>query len=76
MTTMTTSRQWKYKVVKSQRCGNGDWFRYPTAITTITETDAREYAQAFAADQQRAGVVGTRINVLTRGGQPVAEYRW
>ena len=66
---------WKFKVVKSQRGGDGKWFAYRAAMTTADESEAREYARDFAANQAAAGVVGTRINVLTRGGKHVAEYR-
>lgn len=69
------SKVWKFKVVKSQRGPQGEWFSYRAAMTTEDETEAREYAEKFAASQSAAGVVGTRINVLTRGGRNVAEYR-
>lgn len=66
---------WKFKVVKSQRGIDGQWFHYPAAMTTADEVQARKYAEDFAASQRAAGIVGTRINVLTRGGKNVAEYR-
>lgn len=69
---MTTKKTWTHKVVKKQRGGQGQWFAYPAAKTG-TEAECREYAERFAAEQ--AGIGGTRIVVLTRGGQFVAEYR-
>ena len=64
---------WTHKVVKKQRGMQGQWFAYRAAMTG-TEADCRAYAASFAAEQRAAGVVGTRIVVLTRGGQCVAEY--
>lgn len=66
-------KKWNYKVVKSQRGMDGKWFRYPAAATFEHFSDAEQYATEFAASQ--AGVSGTRINVLTRGGVSVAEHR-
>lgn len=57
---------WRFKVVKSQRGNDGRWFSYPAAATFSEEADARSYAERFAASQRAAGVVGTRINVLSR----------
>lgn len=73
MTKHTKTVVWKYKVVKKQRGSQGEWFSYPTAGTFRSESDARGYAEAFAAEQK--GVLGTRIVVLTRGGKFVAEYK-
>jgi hypothetical protein len=64
--TATKKAKWAYKVVKSQRGGQGQWFRYPAALTTADEAEAIEYAERFAAEQ--AGVSGTRILVLARKG--------
>lgn len=66
---------WKFKVVKFQRGMQGEWFAHPAAMTTANEAVARKYAEEFVTEQRAAGVVGTRINVLTRGGNNVAEYR-
>lgn len=67
-------KTWAYKVVKSQRGGQGQWFRYPAAFTTADEAEAVEYAGRFAAAQ--AGVPGTRILVLARkGDRLVREFR-
>lgn len=70
-----TKTTWTHKVVKNQRGMQGKWFDYPAAATFSSEAQARQYAEIFAAEQTAAGVVGTRINVLTRGGRLVAEYR-
>jgi len=64
---------WTHKVVKEQRGMRGEWFRHKAAKTG-TESACREYAEEFAAQQQIAGVVGTRIRVLTRGSKGVATY--
>jgi hypothetical protein len=70
----TTKKPWAYKVVKSQRGGNGQWFRYPASATFADEAEAVRYAERFAAEQ--AGVPGTRVNVLARkGGRSVREFR-
>ena len=71
----TTHNAWKFKVVKKQRGLQGEWFAYPAAMTTTTEIEARAYADAFALSQRTAGVLGTRIVVLTRGGRFVSEHR-
>jgi len=76
-------RNWQFRVVKSQRGGDGKWFAHPTAATFATEDAARKYAESFAAEQRAAGVIGTRINVLSRAARDgdfgpthhVAEYR-
>lgn len=65
-------KAWTHKVVKTQRGGQGEWFRY-RAATTGSERDCRRYARDFAEEQRDIG--GTRILVLTRGGRYVAEYR-
>jgi hypothetical protein len=72
---MTATKQaWTIKVVKSQRGGQGQWFRYPAAVTTTSEADAIAYAEQFAAEQQ--GVPGTRILVLARkGDRLIREFR-
>ena len=71
-----TNSTWTHKVVKAQRGSQGEWFRYRAAATFGNETDARQYAEQFAAEQ--AGVGGTKILVLTRkgadGGNLVASY--
>ena len=65
---------WAYKVVKSQRGGNGKWFRYRAAFTSADESEAVAYAERFAAEQ--AGVPGTRVIVVTRkGDRLVREFR-
>lgn len=77
------AKQWQYKVVKSQRGMDGKWFAHPAAATFVSEADARQYAETFAAEQRAAGVAGTRINVLSRRKiagdfgptNNVAEYR-
>lgn len=66
---------WKFKVVKKQRGMQGQWFAYPAAMTTESESEAREYAEQFAAEQRAAGVLGTRIVVETRGRKFIAEYK-
>lgn len=68
-------KNWTHKAVKYQRGNDGKWFAYPAAMTCDSETVARAYAEKFANEQTADGVVGTRINVLTRGGRSVAEYR-
>jgi len=73
---------WTHKVVKSQRGMDGKWF-VQSSKTFAGEQAAREFAERFAAEQQAAGVVGTRINVLSRKSfagefgptNNVAEYR-
>jgi hypothetical protein len=74
---------WNYKVIKTQRGLRGQWFAYP-ATTFGDEQAARKYAEQFAADQRAAGVVGTRIVVVSRArvrnefgrlSNLVAEYR-
>lgn len=72
----TTKTAWTHKVVKAQRGGNGQWFRYPAALTTADEAEAVAYAERFAAEQTAAGVVGTRILVLTRKGDRVVREFW
>lgn len=67
-------KNWTHKAVKMQRGSAGEWFSYPAA-TTGTEEECRACAERFAAEQTAAGVVGTRIVLLTRGGKFVAEYR-
>jgi hypothetical protein len=57
--------QWTHKVTKSQRGMNGKWFRHSCSFTFNDEHSAREFARQLIANQQ-AGVVGTRINVLSR----------
>ena len=64
---------WTHKVVKEQRGMQGEWFRYPAAKIG-TEEECRKYADEFADEQRTAGVVGTRIRVLTRGSKGVATY--
>lgn len=72
--TATEKKPWAYKVVKTQRGGDGKWFRYRAAFTTADESAAIAYAEQFAADQ--AGVPGTRIIVVTRkGDRLVREFR-
>jgi hypothetical protein len=61
-----TNRQWQFRVVKSQRGRNGQWFPYESAATFATQNDAVQYAERFAREQRAAGVVGTRINVMSR----------
>ncbi len=58
-------------MVKKQRGGDGKWFSYP-ASKTGSELECLAYAAAFAATQR--GVSGTRIVVMTRGGNFVAEF--
>lgn len=66
--------QWNTKVVKTQRGGDGTWFRYPAAMTATNESDAVKYAEQFARNQ--AGVAGTRILVLARkGDRLIREFR-
>ena len=60
------TKQWKFKVVKSQRGGQGEWFYYPAAATFEREIGAHRYASQFAASQREAGVTGTRIVVMSR----------
>lgn len=70
----TTKKSWAYKVVKTQRGGDGKWFRYPAAFTSADEGEAIAYAERFAGEQ--AGVPGTRIIVVTRKGDSlVREFR-
>lgn len=57
--------EWTHKVVKSQRGMDGRWFAH-SAKTFANEQAARDFAERFAAEQRAAGVVGTRINVLSR----------
>ena len=61
-----SKKNWTVKVVKVQRGGQGEWFRYPAAYTSDNEADAIAYAERFAADQK--GVAGTKIQVITRKG--------
>jgi hypothetical protein len=63
-----TQKPWTVKVVKSQRGGDGQWFRYPAAATFTDEAEAIAYAEQFAADQKAAGVTATRFLVLARKG--------
>lgn len=64
-----TSKKWTCKVVKTQRGGNGEWFRHATAATFDRIEDAAAYASEFAENQ--AGVAGTKILVLSRSGEQV-----
>lgn len=66
MAAMIQRKAWAYRVVKTQRGGDGRWFRYPSAYTSADEGEAIAYAERFAAEQ--AGVPGTRILVLGRKG--------
>lgn len=52
---------------------DGQWFRYRSSFTG-SETECRRYADEFATEQRNAGVVGTRIRVVTRGSLGVATY--
>lgn len=69
--------KWNYKVVKSQRGGQGQWFNYPTAATFVTLAEAEVYAERFAREQAEVG--GTRILIRSRkgadGGDVVKVYR-
>jgi len=68
------SAKWTHKVIKTQRGGDGKWFRYPAAATFDSVEAADEYARHFAA--QQAEVAGTRILVITRKGDAVVkDYR-
>ena len=67
-----TKSAWRFKVVKKQRDGKGEWFAYPAATFPDQEA-AITFASAFAKEQ--AGVGGTRIVVLNRGNQFVHEIR-
>ena len=70
----TKTRTWAFRVIKSQRGMRGEWFRYPTAATFSTQTEAEEYAARFAESQR--GVAGTRILVVARKGDMVVrEFR-
>jgi hypothetical protein len=69
--TTTTRKTWAYKVVKTQRGNQGQWFRYPAAATFATQSEAEQYAEQFAADQR--GVAGTRILVVARKGGDVVK---
>lgn len=72
--TTTQKKPWAYKVVKTQRGTQGEWFRHRTAATFAEQADAEEYARRFATEQR--GVAGTRILVLARkGGRVVADIR-
>ena len=67
---MTTEAKtvWTHKVVKKQRGADGNWFKYPAAMTgTLDEAD--KYAKKFAEDQ--TGVGGTKILVVARKGNVV-----
>lgn len=64
--------KWTHKVVKMQRGMRGEWFGHPAAATFASESEARAYAEEFAAEQRAAGVAGTRITVQTRGNKTVA----
>ena len=69
--TKTTKAAWTHKVVKKQRGLQGEWFSHPAAKTG-SEDECVAYAEAFAAEQRAAGVVGTRITVIARkGGETV-----
>ncbi len=59
-------KKWNYKVVKTQRGSQGQWFRYPAAATFATKSEAEDYARNFAAQQR--GVAGTRVLVVARKG--------
>ena len=45
------TNRWNYKVVKSMRGMQGEWFNFPTAATFETEQEAIDYAAEFAAEQ-------------------------
>lgn len=71
---------WQYKVVKSMRGLQGQWFDFPTAATFETQAEARKYAKEFAESQKAGGVRTARYCVRSRrkgpcGGYTVAEYR-
>jgi hypothetical protein len=66
-----SKKAWAYKVVKTQRGSQGQWFRYPVAATFLTQVEAEEYAKSFAESQR--GVAGTRILVIARKGGDVAK---
>lgn len=69
--------KWQYKVVKTQRGQQGQWFRHRAAYTSVDEASAVQYAEGFAAEQQAAGVTGTRVLVLARkGDRVVREFGW
>lgn len=66
---MQTKKAWAFKVVKSQRENQGEWFRYRAAATFAAQADAEQYARDFASEQ--AGVPGTKILVVARKGGAV-----
>lgn len=75
-----TKRNWKFRVVKSMRGMNGEWFHFPTAGTFLTKDAACVYAEGFARSQGGSRVCGARIEVRSRsgGGHPgqlVAVYK-
>ncbi len=59
---------WRFRVVKRMRGAQGGYFDFPTAGTFASESEAREYAEAFAREQGAARVYGARIEVRTRKG--------
>lgn len=58
---MATSKQ--YRVVKSGRGGQGEWFDFSRGTPFALESEAREHAASFAAEQRAAGVTCVRITV-------------
>ena len=64
-----TKKAWAYKVGKTQRGMQGEWFRYPAAATFATQAEGEQYARDFA--EQQRGVAGTKILVVTRKGNRV-----
>jgi len=74
MKTIETKKAWAFKVVKTQRGCQGEWFRYPAAATFADQVEAEAYAREFADEQK--GVAGTRILVVARkGGRVVADIK-
>ena len=61
---------WTHKVVKTQRGHQGQWFRYPAAMTGSL-VEALAYAHQFAHEQRAVG--GTRILVIARKGGACVE---
>jgi hypothetical protein len=70
--TKTTKAGWTHKVVKTQRGGQGQWFRYPAAKTG-SQAECEAYAEQFAREQTAAGVAGTLILVVARKGDAVVK---
>ena len=79
---------WTHKVVKKQRGADGNWFKYPAAMTgTLDEAD--KYAKKFAEDQTgkggritqtgtgtavgSSGPLGTNSGPLGQGSGPLAQ---